>query len=191
MGFLDRYRRLPFLEAEKQKFLALELISVIIIFMGCLTLLMTLVYESSLGGMDGETYFRILRVLSGFFIIIIGLVALMVFMYRHVTALETKLEALKAPKEPKAYEGAIEGTEYVERREAEREALDIVHFPTDEEEKERKVKEAQALAKRIKDLEESFDGMDKEMTYKKCPMCGGLYTEEWDICPKCNAKLPK
>jgi hypothetical protein len=191
MGFLDRYRRLPFLEPEKQRFLALELVSVIIIFMGCLTLLITLVYENSTGGMDEESYLRILRVLSGFFIIIIGLVILLFFMYRHVSALETKLTDLKAPKEPKAYEGAIEGTEYVEKKEAEKEALEITHYPTEEEEKERKTREAKALAQRIKHLEESFDEMDKTMTYKKCPMCGGLYTEEWDKCPKCDARLPK
>ena len=35
--------------------------------------------------------------------------------------------------------------------------------------------------------------INTQKTYKMCPVCGRLYTEEYNYCPKCdnNNKLPQ
>jgi hypothetical protein len=186
MGLLDRYRRLPYLEAEKQRFLALELISLVIIMAGCISLLLALVFENMTGGISQSEAFRILRISVGFFMVIIGLALLLYFMYQHVSALEDKLDELKAPKEPKG----MGVTQYAAERQREMDEEAAKKALTPEEIKARKVAEALALAERIKTLEESFEATQEGgATYKKCPMCGALYTEDWDICPKCGAKV--
>jgi hypothetical protein len=187
MGLLSRYRRLPYLEPEKQRFLLLEIVSLLIIVAGCITMLIALVFENISGGLGEEEAMRIIRISTGFFMVIVGLVLLLGFMYRHVSALEQKLYDLKAPKEPEAYKGGIEISEYAELREKERTARE--RPLTEEEKKALKVKEAKELARRMKELEESFDKKASDTTYKKCPMCGALYTEDWDVCPKCGAKV--
>jgi len=186
MGLLGRYRRLPYLEPERQRFLALELISLVIIMAGCVSLLLALVFENMTGGFSEAEAFRILRISVGFFMVIVGLSLLLYFMYQHVSALEAKLEELEAPKEP----AGMELTEYATQRRREMEEEAARNAPTEEEIRARKVAEAKALADRIQALEESFEATQEESaTYKKCPMCGALYTEEWDICPKCSAKV--
>jgi len=187
MRFLERWRRLPFLEPEKQRFVFLEIISVIIITVGCVTLLFTLIYESSLGGITQEVGFRVLRIFTGVLMILIGTIILLFFMYRHVSALELKLEDLQAPKEPEQYKGAIPADDYVEK--SQRKKGDRERPLTTEELKAKEEAEKAALEKRIDKLDKSFVKMTEETTYKKCPMCGGLFTEDWDTCPKCGAKI--
>lgn len=187
MSFIDRWRRLPYLEPDKQRFVFLEIISVIIITAGSVTLLFTLVYESTLGGIPKEEAYRMLRVFTGVLIMLIGIVLLLFFMYRHVSALETKLEDLRAPKEPEQYKGAIAADDYVEKSRKEKEAVN--RPPTEEELKAKEEAEKKDLEARIGKIDKSFVKLTDEATYKKCPMCGGLFTEDWDICPKCGAKI--
>ena len=188
MGLADRYRRLPYLEPSKQKFLALELVSVIIISAGCMTLLLALVYETSQGGMDEAVVYRILSILSGFFMMIIGLVILLVFMYRHVSALEQKLNDLKAPEQPVS-EDVVEASKYVEEKQREAEKARQRAMPSEEEKRRQKVAEAEELAKRIKALEDNFQDEHLETPYQTCPFCGENFAEDWDTCPKCDARL--
>jgi|GEM_PF-3851912 len=185
MSFIDRWRRLPYLEPDKQKFVALEMSSVIIITAGCATLLFTLVYETTLGGIPKDQSFRILRVLSGFFMVLVGLVILLFFMYRHIAALETKLDDFKAPKEPE--HGAISAEEYVRIKQALQAAG--VKAPTDDEIQAQKAAEQKALAEKMNRLDREYLRMKDGETYKKCPICGDLFTENWDTCPKCGAKV--
>jgi len=186
MGLLGRYRRLPYLEPEKQRFLALELISLVIIMAGCVSLLLALIFENTTGGFTETEAFRVLRISVGFFMVIIGLSFLLYFMYQHVSALEAKLEELEAPKEPEG----MGLTEIAAKKRKKMEEEAARNAPTEEEIQARKVAEAKALADRIQALEDSFEATQKESaTYKKCPMCGALYTEDWDNCPKCGAKV--
>lgn len=185
MSFLDRWRRLPYLEPDKQKFVALEMTSVIIITAGCATLLFALVYETTLGGIPKDQAFRILRILSGFFMVLVGLVILLFFMYRHIAALETKLDALKAPKAPE--HGALSAEEYV-RIKQELQAKGVT-APTDEEIQAQKEAEQKALAERMNKIDRQLLRLRDGESYKKCPICGDLFTEDWDTCPKCGAKI--
>jgi hypothetical protein len=185
MSFIDRWRRLPFLEPDKQRFVALEMTSVIIITAGCATLLFTLVYETTLGGIPKNEAYRILRVLSGFFMVLVGLVILLFFMYRHIAALETKLDDLKAPKEPDT--GGVGADVYVQVKQAEKDAS--YKPPTEEELRAKKEAEQKALAEKMEKLDKSLISLKDGETYHKCPMCGGLFTEDWDTCPKCGAKI--
>jgi len=187
MGFIDRWRRLPYLEPEKQRFVALEMTSVIIITAGCATLLFTLFYESTLGGIPKEQAFRILRVLSGVFMVLIGLVILLFFMYRHTTALENKLDDLKAPKEPEQYKGAIEADAYVEMKQKEKAAA--YKPPSEEEIRAKEEADRKALAEKMEHLDKNILKLNDGETYHKCPLCGDLFTEDWDTCPKCGAKV--
>jgi len=187
MSFIDRWRRLPYLEPDKQRFVALEMSSVIIITAGCATLLFTLVYETTLGGIPKEQAFRILRVLSGFFIVLIGLVILLFFMYRHTSALEAKLDDLRAPKEPERYKDAISADEYVEMKQKEKEATN--RPPTEEELRAKEEADRRALAEKMEHLDKNVLKLNDGETYHKCPMCGDLFTEDWDTCPKCGAKV--
>jgi hypothetical protein len=185
MSFIDRWRRLPYLEPDKQKFVALEMTSVVIITAGCVTLLFTLVFETTLGGIPKNESYRILRVLSGFFMVLIGLVILLFFMYRHIAALETKLDDLKAPKEPEF--AGMSGEEYVRIKQALQAAG--VKAPTDEEIQAQKAVEQKALAEKMNKIDRELLRLNDGETYHKCPMCGGLFTENWDTCPKCGAKV--
>jgi len=187
MSFLERWRKLPYLEPDKQKFVALEMTSVIIITAGCATLLFTLVYESTLGGIPKEEAYRILRVLSGFFMVLTGVVFLLFFMYRHVSALEKKLDDLKVPKEPESNKGAISADQYVAIKQAEKEAA--YKPPSEEEILAQKEAEQIALAQKMETIDKSLIKLRDGETYHKCPMCGDLFTEDWDTCPKCGAKV--
>jgi hypothetical protein len=185
MSFLERWRRLPYLEPDKQKFVALEMTSVIIITAGCATLLFTLVFETTLGGIPKNEAYRILRVLSGFFMVLTGLVILLFFMYRHIAALETKLDDLKAPKAPDT--GALGADVYVQMKQAEKDAA--YRPPTEAEILAQKEAEQKALAEKMNKLDRTLLRMKDGETYHKCPMCGDLFTENWDTCPKCGAKI--
>lgn len=187
MSFIERWRKLPYLEPEKQRFVFLEIISVIIITTGCMTLLFTLVYETTIGGIPKEQAFRILRVLTGVFMVLVGLVILLYFMYQHISALETKLNDLKAPPEPEHYKGAIGADAYVEMRQKEKEALN--RPPTEEELRAKHEAEQKALAEKMEHLDKNLLKLKDGETYHKCPMCGDLFTEDWDTCPKCGAKV--
>jgi predicted RNA-binding Zn-ribbon protein involved in translation (DUF1610 family) len=187
MSFIERWGKLPYLEPEKQKFVALEMTSVIIITAGCATLLFTLFYETTLGGIPKEQAYRILRVLTGVFIVLIGLVILLFFLYRHITALESKLEDLKAPKEPESYKDGIAADKYVEMKQKEKEVAN--RPPTEEELQAQRDAEAKTLSEKMATLDKSLIKLNEGETYHKCPMCGDLFTEEWDTCPKCGAKV--
>jgi len=187
MSFIDRWRRLPYLEPDRQRFVALEMTSVIIITAGCATLLFTLVYETTLGGIPKEQAFRILRVLTGFFMVLIGLVILLFFMYRHTSALETKLDDMQAPKEPEQYKGAISAEAYVEMKQKAKEATNKP--PTEEELQAQREAEEKALAQKMEHLDKNLLKLKDGETYHKCSICGGLLTEDWDTCPKCGAKV--